>query len=85
MITEETRIKTNLKTIIAVGGFVVASVIAGSVWCTVVYHDVQTLKETTKEKAQTIEMMARDIDEIRSKIDRLSWQMGVSTAKSGNP
>jgi hypothetical protein len=76
VITAETRVRTNLQTIIGLGGVVIAA----AVWCTVVYLDVQGLKESAKAKDAQLDTMAKDMAAMRSQVDRLAWKLDVITA-----
>lgn len=80
VITSDTRVKTNLQTIIAVGGFLGSVVIAATVWCTIMYLDVQQLKESAKAKDVQLTTMAGDISQMRDEVRRLSWIIGNQTA-----
>jgi hypothetical protein len=80
VITEDMRIRTNLKTVIAVGSFLGGVVIAATVWCTIMYLDVQQLKESAKAKDAQLTAMAADISVMRDEVRRLSWTLGNLTA-----
>jgi hypothetical protein len=43
-ITEDTKIRTDLRTLVAVGAFIGAALIGGTVWLTTVHNDIRGLQ-----------------------------------------
>lgn len=87
VIVGETRFKTSLSVIIGVG----ATVVSAAVWGTLVYIDVQTLKENDKNKTAKIDEMSHQLSGVESDIKRIRWILDPTVSshpiliKSGNP
>jgi cell division protein FtsB len=80
VISEDTRFRTNLRTAIAVLSFVIAA----AVWGTIVYLDVQQLKEASREKGMQLDRMSESLNALRGQVERLSWKLDNITASRGH-
>lgn len=68
-LTEATKVRTDLGTIIKVGGVLAACVIS---W-TIIYLDVQGLKDAKKEQAEIMSKMAEQLAGLRDEVRQLRW------------
>lgn len=68
-LTEMTKVKTNVATIISV----ICFAIGAAIWGTVVYGDVQTLKKSDSERAAQIKEMSETLGSLRDEVRQLRW------------
>lgn len=83
-LTESTGVKTDIKTL----GGLVSFLLAGCTFCTVIYLDVQGLKDSKREQSTKIEQLANQVADMRDELHRISWSLGIaskSTPIKGNP
>lgn len=83
-ITEDTRIRTDMKSLIGIFGFLVG----GCVFCTVLYFDVQSLKDAKRDQALEIRNLSSQVADMRDELHRISWSLGIaskSVPAKGNP
>jgi uncharacterized protein HemX len=86
-LTEATKVKTDLKTLIGLGG----ALIAAAIWGTVVYLDVQGLKEAKAQQGHQLEEIQAQLSAMDRKVDRLTYALPIASRPSlyqplgGNP
>lgn len=68
-LTEATRLRTDIGTVVKVGGFLAMCVIS---W-TIIYLDVQGLKEAKKEQTEQMRIMAEQMVSLRDEVRALRW------------
>jgi len=83
-ITEGTRIRTDMKTI----GGLISVLLGGCTFCTVIYLDVQGLKDSKREQSTKIEQLTNQVADMRDELHRISWSLGIASKAvpaKGNP
>lgn len=68
-LTEATRIKTDVKTLVCVVG----AIIGATIWCTVTYFDIQALKAQAVETQKVLDSLSRAVE-------RINWTLNPTPA-----
>lgn len=81
ILTEDTKVRTNVKTLVGMASVLVGAVI----WCTVVYLDVQALKESDRSKSSQLDRMTTDMTAIREQVAHLTWIFDPRASRTSSP
>jgi hypothetical protein len=74
-LTETTKVKTDLKTLIGLGG----TLVAAAIWGTVVYLDVQALKVAKIDQGIQLQEIQAQLSSMDRKVDRLTYAIPVAS------
>jgi hypothetical protein len=81
VMTGNTGFRTNLQTLWSIG----VTVVGAAIWGTFMYLDVQSLKESDKEKTASINEMSRQLNGVESDIRRIRWILDPTAAATSRP